>query len=30
MPDPKRFYEPTDQGDEKRIAERLKSLRHAP
>ena len=27
MPDPKRFYEPTDQGDEKRIAERLKSLR---
>jgi putative ATPase len=30
MPDPKRFYEPTDQGDEKRIAERLKSLRGAP
>jgi putative ATPase len=27
MPDPKRFYEPTDQGDERRIAERLKSLR---
>jgi putative ATPase len=27
MPDPKRFYEPTDQGDEKRIAERLKLLR---
>ncbi len=27
MPDPKRFYAPTDQGDEKRIAERLKSLR---
>lgn len=27
MPNPKRFYEPTDQGDEKRIAERLKSLR---
>ncbi|MBI4060190.1 MAG: replication-associated recombination protein A [Elusimicrobia bacterium] len=27
MPDPVRFYEPTDQGDEKRIAERLKSLR---
>ncbi|MBI3564965.1 MAG: replication-associated recombination protein A, partial [Elusimicrobia bacterium] len=27
MPDPKRFYEPTDQGDEKRIAERLKALR---
>ena len=27
MPDPKRFYEPTDQGDEKRLAERLKSLR---
>lgn len=27
MPDPKRFYEPTDQGDEKRIAERLKGLR---
>jgi putative ATPase len=27
MPDPKRFYEPTDQGDEKRIAERLKTLR---
>jgi len=24
MPDPKRFYEPTDQGDEKRLAERLK------
>ena len=30
MPDPKRFYEPTDQGDEKRIAERLKSLRPKP
>jgi putative ATPase len=27
MPNPLRFYEPTDQGDEKRIAERLKSLR---
>jgi putative ATPase len=27
MPSPVRFYEPTDQGDEKRIAERLKSLR---
>jgi putative ATPase len=27
MPDPVRFYEPTDQGDEKRIAERLKPLR---
>ncbi len=27
MPDPVRFYEPTDQGDEKRIAERLKALR---
>ncbi|OGR45891.1 MAG: AAA family ATPase [Elusimicrobia bacterium GWA2_66_18] len=27
LPDPKRFYEPTDQGDEKRIGERLKSLR---
>lgn len=27
MPNPVRFYEPTDQGDEKRIAERLKSLR---
>ena len=27
MPSPKRFYEPTDQGDEKRIAERLKALR---
>jgi putative ATPase len=27
MPNPKRFYEPADQGDEKRIAERLKSLR---
>ncbi len=27
MPDPVRFYEPTEQGDEKRIAERLKSLR---
>lgn len=27
MPDPVRFYEPSDQGDEKRIAERLKSLR---
>ena len=29
MPNPKRFYEPTDQGDEKRIAERLKALRDA-
>ena len=27
MPQPKRFYEPTDQGDEKRIAERLRQLR---
>ena len=27
MPNPLRFYEPTDQGDEKRIAERLKTLR---
>ena len=27
MPNPVRFYEPTDQGDEKRIGERLKSLR---
>lgn len=27
LPNPKRFYEPTDQGDEKRLAERLKSLR---
>lgn len=27
MPNPVRFYEPTDQGDEKRIAERLKALR---
>lgn len=27
MPDPVRFYEPTDQGDEKRIAERLKALK---
>jgi putative ATPase len=27
MPSPIRFYEPTDQGDEKRIAERLKLLR---
>jgi putative ATPase len=27
MPNPARFYEPTDQGDEKRIAERLKALR---
>jgi putative ATPase len=27
MPSPKRFYEPTDQGDEKRLAERLKTLR---
>lgn len=27
MPDPKRFYEPTEQGDEKRIAQRLKALR---
>ena len=30
MPDPKRFYEPTDQGDEKRIAERLNALRSGP
>ena len=30
MPDPKRFYEPTDQGDEKRIAERLNALRSKP
>ena len=29
MPNPVRFYEPTDQGDEKRIAERLKALREA-
>ena len=27
MPNPVRFYEPTQEGDEKRIAERLKSLR---
>ncbi len=27
MPNPVRFYEPTEQGDEKRIAERLRSLR---
>ena len=27
MPDPVRFYEPTDQGDEKRLAERLRQLR---
>jgi putative ATPase len=27
MPSPKRFYEPTDQGDEKRIAERLNAQR---
>ncbi len=27
MPNPKRFYEPSDQGDEKRIAERLKTIR---
>jgi len=27
MPDPKRFYEPGEQGDEKRLAERLKQLR---
>ncbi|MBI5631559.1 MAG: replication-associated recombination protein A [Elusimicrobia bacterium] len=27
MPGPKRFYEPSDEGDEKRIKERLKSLR---
>ena len=27
MPDPVRFYEPSDQGDEKRIRERLDSLR---
>lgn len=30
MPSPVRFYEPTDQGDEKRIAERLKALRSQP
>ncbi len=29
MPNPVRFYEPTQEGDEKRIAERLKSLRLA-
>ncbi|MBI5247267.1 MAG: replication-associated recombination protein A [Elusimicrobia bacterium] len=29
MPNPMRFYEPSDQGDEKRIAERLKSLKSA-
>jgi putative ATPase len=28
MPGPKRFYEPTDQGDEKRIREFLKNLRN--
>jgi putative ATPase len=27
MPDPKRFYEPADQGDERRIGDRLKALR---
>lgn len=27
LPDPVRFYEPTNEGDEKRLAERLKSLR---
>lgn len=27
MPDPVRFYQPTQEGDEKRIAERLKALR---
>ena len=27
MPEPKRFYEPGDQGDEKRLSERLKELR---
>ena len=27
MPDPIRFYEPSDHGDEKRIRERLDSLR---
>lgn len=27
MPDPKVFYEPSDQGDEKRIGERLRALR---
>lgn len=27
MPDPKRFYEPTGEGDEKRLAERLRQLR---
>jgi putative ATPase len=27
MPDPMRFYEPTDQGDEKRLKERLDKLR---
>ena len=30
MPSPVRFYEPTDQGDEKRIAERLNALRRQP
>ncbi|MBI4370771.1 MAG: replication-associated recombination protein A [Elusimicrobia bacterium] len=30
MPDPVRFYEPSDQGDEKRLAERLNSLRRNP
>jgi len=30
MPNPVRFYEPTEQGDEKRIAERLNSLRRNP
>ena len=29
MPSPVKFYEPTDQGDEKRIGERLKSLKSA-
>ncbi len=29
MPDPMRFYEPTDQGDEARLAERLRALRGA-
>ncbi|MEK7388144.1 MAG: replication-associated recombination protein A [Elusimicrobiota bacterium] len=29
MPHPVRFYEPTDQGDERRLAERLKALRAA-
>ena len=30
MPEPKRFYEPTDLGDEKRIREHLKALRGRP